>query len=191
MRLEDITQPKRPPKFKDVFETHTDTETGEIRWRIKQSGVRGILITPHNTQRSVAALRGADVKVREWSSASPANASAYHLSADFDDGGLSGMTGNYFYGPHGIWVSGRQAILRVCFLLGIADSPADNAIMTIGEIADYPKVNERTIYRLVSGKKIPAFKVAGSSRFRQSDVDMWIEENQTDRPSVDAGKADA
>lgn len=27
-------------------------------------------------------------------------------------------------------------------------SPADNAIMTIGEVADYLKVTERTIYRL-------------------------------------------
>ena len=64
-------------------------------------------------------------------------------------------------------------------------------ILTIRELAQYLKVNERTIYRLVSGKKIPAFKVGGSWRFRQSDVDTWIEENQTDRPPVDAGKADA
>ena len=63
--------------------------------------------------------------------------------------------------------------------------------MAIGGVSYYPNIIERTIYRLVSGKKIPAFKVGGSWRFRQSDVDMWIEENQTDRPSVDAGKADA
>jgi len=119
---QNLTQPMRPLKFKDIFETHTNTETGEIRWRIKHSGVRGVPTTALNTQRIVAALRGTDVKVREWSSASPANASAYHLSADFDDGGISGMTGNYFYGPRGIWVSGRQAISRVCFLLGIHDS---------------------------------------------------------------------
>ena len=62
-------------------------------------------------------------------------------------------------------------------------------ILTIRELAQYLKVNERTIYRLVSGKKIPAFKVGGSWRFRQSDVDTWIEENQTDRSLVEAGKA--
>lgn len=35
-------------------------------------------------------------------------------------------------------------------------SPADNAIMTIGEVADYLKVTERTIYRLAGAKQIPA-----------------------------------
>ena len=78
-----------------------------------------------------------------------------------------------------------------CALSPMPSSAGKIEILTIRELAQYLKVNERTIYRLVSGKKIPAFKVGGSWRFRQSDVDTWIEENQTDRPSVDAGKADA
>jgi len=41
-------------------------------------------------------------------------------------------------------------------------SSADNAIMTIGEVAGYLKVTERTIYRLAGAKQIPAFKVGGS-----------------------------
>jgi excisionase family DNA binding protein len=53
-------------------------------------------------------------------------------------------------------------------------SPADNAIMTIGEVADYLKVTERTIYRLAGAKKIPSFKVGGSWRFSKSDIDAWI-----------------
>ncbi|WP_419644875.1 helix-turn-helix domain-containing protein [Thiolapillus sp.] len=36
------------------------------------------------------------------------------------------------------------------------------------------KVNERTVYRLASGKKIPAFKVGNAWRFRKDDVDQWI-----------------
>ena len=55
-------------------------------------------------------------------------------------------------------------------------SPADNAIMTIGEVADYLKVTERTIYRLPGAKQIPAFKVGGSSRFSKADIDGWIKE---------------
>ena len=47
-------------------------------------------------------------------------------------------------------------------------SPADNAIMTIGEVADYLKVTERTIYRLAGAKLFPAFKVGGSWRFSNS-----------------------
>jgi excisionase family DNA binding protein len=53
-------------------------------------------------------------------------------------------------------------------------SPADNAIMTIGEVAGYLKVAERTIYRLAGAKQIPAFKVGGSWRFSKGDIDEWI-----------------
>ena len=47
-------------------------------------------------------------------------------------------------------------------------------IMTIREVAEYLKVNERTIYRLLAAKKLPAFKVGGSWRFRRADIDGWI-----------------
>ena len=52
--------------------------------------------------------------------------------------------------------------------------PADNAIMTIGEVADYLKVTERTIYRLAGAKQNPAFKVGGSWRFSKADIKAWI-----------------
>ncbi len=58
-------------------------------------------------------------------------------------------------------------------------SPADNAIMTIGEVADYLKVTERTIYRLAGAKKIPALKVGGSGRFSKADIDRWIREQSS------------
>lgn len=50
----------------------------------------------------------------------------------------------------------------------------DNAIMTIGEVADYLKVTERTIYRLAGAKQIPAFKVGGSWRFSKAEIEAWI-----------------
>lgn len=53
-------------------------------------------------------------------------------------------------------------------------STADNSIMTIGEVADYLKVTERTIYRLAGAKKISSFKVGGSWRFSKADIDAWI-----------------
>ena len=58
-------------------------------------------------------------------------------------------------------------------------SAADNAIMTIGEVADYLKVTERTIYRLAGAKQIPAFKVGGSWRFSKADIEAWIKEQST------------
>jgi excisionase family DNA binding protein len=58
-------------------------------------------------------------------------------------------------------------------------SSADNAIMIIGEVADYLKVTERTIYRLAGAKQIPAFKVGGSWRFSKTDIDRWIREQSS------------
>lgn len=59
--------------------------------------------------------------------------------------------------------------------------PVENAIMTIGEVAGYLKVTERTIYRLAGAKKIPAFKVGGSWRFSKTDIDRWIQ-SQSEGP---------
>jgi excisionase family DNA binding protein len=45
---------------------------------------------------------------------------------------------------------------------------SESGILTIKEVAEYLKVTERTIYRLAAAKKIPAFKVGGTWRFRAS-----------------------
>ncbi len=58
--------------------------------------------------------------------------------------------------------------------ISMPHSPTYNAIMTIGEVADYLKVTERTIYRLAGAKQIPAFKVGGSWRFSKTDIEAWI-----------------
>ena len=47
-------------------------------------------------------------------------------------------------------------------------------ILTVKEVADFLKVNERTIYRLASFKKIPAFKVGNAWRFKKVDIETWI-----------------
>lgn len=59
-------------------------------------------------------------------------------------------------------------------------------ILTIRELAQYLKVNERTIYRLVSAKKIPSFKVGGSWRFSLADIDVWIKQQSME--GIDAGR---
>ncbi len=54
----------------------------------------------------------------------------------------------------------------------------DESILTVKDVAQYLKVNDRTVYRLAVAKKIPAFKVGGIWRFLRSDIDLWIK-NQT------------
>lgn len=48
------------------------------------------------------------------------------------------------------------------------------AIFTLDELATYLKVGKRTLYRLAAHGEIPAFKVGGTWRFRQSEIDQWI-----------------
>ncbi len=57
----------------------------------------------------------------------------------------------------------------------------DSDIMTMKEVADYLKLNEKTAYRLTADGKLPAFKVGGSWRFRKSEIDRWIIEQEGKR----------
>jgi excisionase family DNA binding protein len=51
---------------------------------------------------------------------------------------------------------------------------AEDGVMTIGDVAAYLKVTDRTIYRLAAANKIPAFKVGGMWRFLKQDIEAWI-----------------
>ena len=61
---------------------------------------------------------------------------------------------------------------KVAIIMPTTESNGE--ILTIKQVADYLKVTERTIYRLAAAKKIPAFKVGGTWRFRATDIDGWI-----------------
>ena len=47
-------------------------------------------------------------------------------------------------------------------------------ILTIKDVADYLKVNERTIYRLAASSELPGFKLGNSWRFKQSELEQYI-----------------
>lgn len=48
-------------------------------------------------------------------------------------------------------------------------------ILTIREVADLLKINEKTVYKLVADAKIPGFKVGGSWRFDRATISKWME----------------
>lgn len=50
-------------------------------------------------------------------------------------------------------------------------------ILTLQEVAKYLKVDERTVYRMVKSKQLPAFKVRNQWRFKKDAIDEWIEYN--------------
>ena len=47
-------------------------------------------------------------------------------------------------------------------------------ILTIREVANLLKINEKTVYKLAAADKIPGFKVGGSWRFDRETVSAWI-----------------
>ncbi|MBP5988796.1 MAG: helix-turn-helix domain-containing protein [Piscinibacter sp.] len=51
---------------------------------------------------------------------------------------------------------------------------APEAVMTVKEVADYLRVNQRTVYRLAVEHKMPGFKVGATWRFKRVDIDSWI-----------------
>ena len=43
--------------------------------------------------------------------------------------------------------------------------------MTVKEVAEYLRVNQRTANRLAVDRKLPGFKVSATWRFKRSDID--------------------
>lgn len=56
----------------------------------------------------------------------------------------------------------------------------DNELMTLGEVADYLRVNKKTIYRLLDRRAIPSVKVGHQWRFQKNSVDTWLSSNTTE-----------
>ena len=54
----------------------------------------------------------------------------------------------------------------------------ESDILTIREVAEYLKLNEKTAYRFASEGKIPGFKVGGAWRFKKNDIEKWIEKQK-------------
>ena len=46
-------------------------------------------------------------------------------------------------------------------------------IMTVAEVAEYLKISNGTVYRLLKLNKIPAFKVGSDWRFNRDQIDKW------------------
>ena len=47
-------------------------------------------------------------------------------------------------------------------------------ILTIRDVADFLKINEKTVYKLAAAAKIPGMKVGGSWRFDRATITRWL-----------------
>ncbi len=47
-------------------------------------------------------------------------------------------------------------------------------LLTASEIAQHLRLHVETVYRLIHQKRLPAIKIGGQWRFRQSEVEQWL-----------------
>lgn len=55
----------------------------------------------------------------------------------------------------------------------------EETFLTTEEVLAYLQVNLRTVYRLIKAGKIPAVRVGRQWRFRKSDIDAWLDRQQS------------
>jgi excisionase family DNA binding protein len=55
---------------------------------------------------------------------------------------------------------------------------SNDEILTLPEVAELLRIAEKTVYSLAQRSEIPAFKVGGQWRFKQADINAWIEKQK-------------
>lgn len=63
-------------------------------------------------------------------------------------------------------------------------------VMTVRDVAEYLKLDERTVYNLAIKGKLPAVKIGKQWRFRRSQIDRLFSETRSadPRPTVAAAR---
>lgn len=56
-------------------------------------------------------------------------------------------------------------------------------LITLAEAAGILQVSKRTLLRMIQKREVPAFKVGGQWRIRESEFKRWVEQKETIRPS--------
>ena len=50
-------------------------------------------------------------------------------------------------------------------------------LLTLEQVAEYLNVDKFTVYRLLSDKELPAFKVGNQWRFKRKMIENWLMKN--------------
>lgn len=60
-----------------------------------------------------------------------------------------------------------------------AGGPPDAAVLTVEEVSRRLRVSEATVYNLIRGGELPAFRVGRSWRIDEGDLDEYIRRQKT------------
>jgi excisionase family DNA binding protein len=61
--------------------------------------------------------------------------------------------------------------------IAIGANQMQENLLTTEQVARYLRVDKFTVYRLVTQKKMPAFKVGNQWRFKKHMIEDWLNEN--------------
>lgn len=61
---------------------------------------------------------------------------------------------------------------------------SEHDIMTIDEVAKYLRVSERTVYDWAQKQEIPCGKIGTAWRFKRSEIERWVDEKISRRPTA-------
>jgi PTS system nitrogen regulatory IIA component len=70
-----------------------------------------------------------------------------------------------------------------------ADEASPTGLMTTKELADYLRVNERTVLKLAAQGELPAARLGNQWRFRRAVVDTWLDDQMLGVRQVEAAPA--
>jgi excisionase family DNA binding protein len=63
-------------------------------------------------------------------------------------------------------------------------------LLTLAEAAELLQVSVRTLQRMIRSKKLPAFKVGGQWRIRESQLQQWVEHRESSVTEEDNGSGE-
>jgi excisionase family DNA binding protein len=67
----------------------------------------------------------------------------------------------------------------------------DIQLMTLAEAAELLQVSTRTLHRMIRSAELPAFKVGGQWRVRESQLQQWIEHRESSPGEAEKGDRQA
>ena len=60
----------------------------------------------------------------------------------------------------------------------LPQSDMASGVLTVREVAEYLRVHQTTIYRLLKEQKLPAFRVGSDWRFNREVIERWMIQEQ-------------
>jgi excisionase family DNA binding protein len=71
-----------------------------------------------------------------------------------------------------------QKIARKEEMKNRTNSDIATGLLTVREVAEYLRVHQATVYRLLKEQKLPAFRVGSDWRFNREVIERWTTQEQ-------------